>query len=253
MSEYLIRRNVVLEALRGSRREVVRLYVQQGLAEKYVGDVVETAESRHIPITHLSKHKLGLLANDSSHQGVALEVGPYVYSDIEAMLSLAASQQEPPLLLLLDLLHGPQNIGSLLRTAEICGVHGVILQDRRAPDITASVVQFSAGAAEHLLIAQETNLVQAIRQVQAADVWVAGLDLTDDSQPLGQIDLNMPLAIVVGHEGEGLRRLVGESCDFLVRLPMRGHVESLNAAVAGSIMLYQAWQARGFVGDRANG
>jgi 23S rRNA (guanosine2251-2'-O)-methyltransferase len=253
MSEFLIRRNVVLEALRGSRREVFRLYVQQGLAQKYVGEVVETAESRHTPITHLSKQKLGQLVQDSSHQGVALEVGPYVYSDIQAMLSLAAAHQEPPLLLMLDLLHGPHNIGSLLRTAEICGVHGVVLQDRRAPDITPSVVQYSAGAAEHLLIAQETNLVQAIKQLQAEEIWVAGLDLTEASRPLGAIDLNMPLAIVVGHEGQGLRRLVGESCDFLVRLPMRGQVESLNAAVAGSIMLYQAWQARGFVGDRGNG
>jgi 23S rRNA (guanosine2251-2'-O)-methyltransferase len=227
---------------------VYRLYVQQGLAEKYVGQVVETAVARRIPLTYLNKQKLGQLVNDGSHQGVALEVGPYVYSDIQAMLSLAAAQQEPPLLLLLDLLHGPHNIGSLLRTAEICGVHGVILQDRRAPDITPIVVQYSAGAAEHLLIAQETNLVQAIKQLQAADVWIAGLDLTGDSQPLGQIDLNMPLAIVVGHEGQGLRRLVGESCDFLIRLPMRGQVASLNAAVAGSIMLYQAWQARGFIG-----
>lgn len=251
MSEFLIRRNVVLEALRGSRRDIIRLYVQQGLADKYVGDVVETAVSRNVPIIRQSKHKLGQIAQDGSHQGVVLEVGDYVYSDIQAMLSLAAAQEEAPLLLLLDLLHGPQNIGSLLRTAEICGVHGVILQDRRAPDITTSVVQYSAGAAEHLLIAQETNLVQAIRQLQEADVWVAGLDLTDESQPLGKIDLNMPLAIVVGHEGQGLRRLVSENCDFLIRLPMRGHVESLNAAVAGSVMLYQAWQARGFAGDRA--
>jgi 23S rRNA (guanosine2251-2'-O)-methyltransferase len=188
------------------------------------------------------------MARDSKHQGVALEVGPYPYSDVESMLELANERGERPFLLLLDLLHGPQNIGSLLRTAEICGVHGVILQDRRAPDITPSVVQYSAGAAEHLLIAQVTNLVQTIKQLQENDVWIAGMDLVETAQPLGQIDLDRALGIVVGHEGSGLRRLVGENCDFLIKLPQRGHVESLNAAVAGSILVYAAWQARGFPG-----
>ena len=147
---------------------------------------------------------------------------------------------------MLDLLHGPQNIGQLLRTAEIVGVHGVIMQDRRAPEITPAVVQFSAGATEHLHIAQVTNLVQTIKQLQGEGVWVAGMDMGTDTRKLGNIDLDMPLAIVVGHEGQGLRRLVRVSCDFIVELPMRGHVESLNAAVAGSVLLYAAWQARGF-------
>ncbi len=164
------------------------------------------------------------------------------------MLSLAEKQGEKPFLLLLDLLHGPQNIGSLLRTAEICGVHGVILQDRRAPDITPAVVQYSAGATEHLLIAQVTNLVQTIKQLQNAGVWIVGMDLGNEAHPLGQVDLDMPTGIVVGHEGSGMRRLVRDNCDILLKLPMRGHVESLNAAAAGSILLYSAWQARGFAG-----
>jgi 23S rRNA (guanosine2251-2'-O)-methyltransferase len=108
-------------------------------------------------------------------------------------------------------------------------------------------VQYAAGATEHLLIAQVTNLVQTIKQLQAWDVWVAGMDIVPEAQLLGEVDLDRPLAIVVGHEGEGLRRLVGQSCDFLIKLPMRGQLESLNAAVAGSILLYAAWQARGFV------
>jgi 23S rRNA (guanosine2251-2'-O)-methyltransferase len=183
---------------------------------------------------------------DPKHQGVLLEVGPYAYSEPEDMLELAAARGEKPLLLLLDLLHGPQNIGTLLRTAEACGVHGVILQDRRAPEITPAVVQYSAGASEYLLVAKVTNLVQTMRWLQERDVWLAGMDMDEAAQALGQADLNRALGIVVGHEGEGLRRLVRDSCDFLIRLPMRGQVESLNAAVAGSILLYAAWQARGF-------
>jgi 23S rRNA (guanosine2251-2'-O)-methyltransferase len=175
-------------------------------------------------------------------------VGPYPYSSVDDILAAAVSRGERPFFLLLDLIHGPQNIGALLRTAEICGVHGVIVQNRRAPEITPTVVIYSAGATEHLLIAQVTNLVETIKQLQRQDVWIVGLDLDSRAQRLGQVDLNMSLGIVVGHEGSGLRRLVRESCDILLQLPMRGQVESLNAAVAGSVLLYAAWQARGFEG-----
>lgn len=246
MTEFLIRRNTVLEALRGSRRELFTLWLQDSLDKKLAQPVREAAQERGVRIQTADKQKIGRLAKDNSHQGMALEVGPYVYSEVDEILGLAEQRGEKPFLLLLDLLHGPQNIGSLLRTAEICGVHGVIVQDRRAPEITPAVVQYSAGAAEHLLIAQVTNLVQTIRQLQASDVWIVGMDLAEDAQSLGQVDLNMPLGIVVGHEGQGMRRLVRESCDIRLKLPQKGNVESLNAAVAGSILIYQAWQARGF-------
>lgn len=251
MTEYLIRRNPVLEALRGSRRELHCLWLQQGLDRKLAAPIVAAAKQRGVPVRQKSKQKLGQMARDSSHQGVLLEMGSYVYSDVPEMLALAAARDEKPFLLALDLLHGPQNIGSLLRTAEICGVHGVIVQDRRAPEITPAVVQYSAGAAEHLLIAQVTNLVHTLKELQQQEVWVAGMDMGPDTQKLGELDLDMPLVIVVGHEGQGLRRLVRSSCDFILELPMRGRVESLNAAVAGSILLYAAWQARGFLGSSA--
>lgn len=248
MSEYLFRRNVVLEALRGSRRQIHRLWLQQDLDRKTAAPLRTAAEVRHVPISTGSKQQLGNMARDSSHQGVVLEVGPYVYSDVGEMLGYARARGEKPFLLLLDLLHGPQNIGSLLRTAEICGVHGVIVQDRRAPEMTPAIVQYSAGAAEHLLVAQVTNLVHTMKQLQEEGVWVAGMDIDPQARRLGELDLDMALAIVVGHEGQGLRRLVRQSCDFLLQLPMRGHVESFNAAVAGSLLLFAAWQARGFPG-----
>jgi 23S rRNA (guanosine2251-2'-O)-methyltransferase len=248
MTEIISRRNPVMEALRGHRRQLYKVWLQQGLERKLAEPVAAAARERGVRLETADKQKLTNLAQDSKHQGVVLEAGAYEYSDVEEILALAANRGEAPFLLILDLLHGPQNIGTLLRTAEIVGVHGVILQDRRAPDITPAVVQYAAGATEHLLIAQVTNLVQTIKQLQEKDVWVAGMDIVPEAQLLGEVDLDRALAIVVGHEGEGIRRLVRQSCDFLIKLPMRGQVESLNAAVAGSILLYAAWQARGFKG-----
>lgn len=244
--DYLFRRHAVLEALRGSRRQLYRLWLQKGLPGEQVSPLEKAAVARGVPLKFTSSQELTRLAGDSSHQGVVLEAGAYPYSNIEDILSLANLREEKPFLLLLDLLHGPQNIGSLLRTAEICGVHGVVMQDRRAPDITPHVVSYAAGATEHLHIAQVTNLVEAMKQLQAADVWIAGLDMDEEAYRPGEIDLDRALGLVVGHEGQGLRRLVRETCDFLIRLPMRGRVESLNAAVAGSVALYLAWQARRF-------
>jgi 23S rRNA (guanosine2251-2'-O)-methyltransferase len=246
MTDFLFRRNTVLEALRGDRRQIYRLWIQEGAHG--TGPIVASARSRGIPIETAGKQKLSQLAGDSSHQGVLLETGPYEYSHLENIMSLANERDEKPFLLLFDLLHGPQNIGTILRAAEACGIHGVVLQDRRAPDITPSVTIYSAGATEHLLIAQVTNLVQAIRELKAAGVWIVGLDMAEESQTIGESDLNIPLGIVLGHEGSGLRRLVRKNCDFLLKLPMRGQVASLNAATAGSIALYAAWQAREFEG-----
>ncbi|MCL4806085.1 MAG: 23S rRNA (guanosine(2251)-2'-O)-methyltransferase RlmB [Anaerolineae bacterium] len=250
-AEALARRHPVLEALRAGRRSLFRLHVERGRGdERDMRPILDAARVAGVPVIPADKQALDRLAQrlgaDPKHQGVLLEVGPYPYAEPDEMLGLAERRGEKPLLLLLDLLHGPQNIGTLLRMAEACGVHGVILQDRRAPEITPAVVQFAAGATEHLLIAKVTNLVQTMRTLKAAGVWLAGMDMDEEAHALGQIDLDMPLGIVVGHEGEGLRRLVRERCDFIIRLPMRGRVESLNAAVAGSILLYAAWQARGF-------
>ena len=250
--EALVRRHPVLEALRARRRKLYRLYVEgeRGAADAELRPILAAAKTADVAVTTLDRRALDQLAQrhaaDGKHQGVLLEVGPYPYAEVDEMLGLAERRGERPLLLLLDLLHGPQNIGALLRTAEACGVHGVILQDRRAPEITPSVVQFAAGASEHLLIAKVTNLAQTMRELKEAGVWLAGMDLDETAEELAHVDLDRALGIVVGHEGEGLRRLVRERCDFLIRLPMRGQVESLNAAVAGSILLYIAWQARGF-------
>lgn len=246
MTEILFRRNAVLEALRSERRQVIHLWVQRGLPRKELAPILQAARRRNIPIVESDRGTIGRKAGDSSHQGVALEVEPYPYATLDDVLARADASNEPPFILLLDLVQGPQNVGQLLRSAEICGVHGVVVQERRAPDITPHIVAAAVGATEHLLIAQVTNLNSAIDTLKQAGVWIVGLDIDPTAQAFGSLDLNMPLGVVVGHEGSGMRRRVKDSCDILLRLPMRGKVESLNASVAGSIVLYAAWQARGF-------
>lgn len=249
MKQILIRRNTVLEALRARRREIYKLWVQQGeQGSKLLRPLVHEARQQSIPIVEAKKEKLSQLADSGDHQGVVLEVGAYPYAEVDDILAVAQEREEKPFVLIFDLIQGTQNVGTLLRTAEICGVHGVIMQERRAPDITPLISQYSVGAAEHLHIAQVTNIVKVIEQLKAENIWIMGMDMGEDAVMLGQMDLDRALAIVVGNEGSGLRRLVRESCDFIMQLPMRGRVESLNASVAGSVMLYEAWQARNFQG-----
>jgi 23S rRNA (guanosine2251-2'-O)-methyltransferase len=192
------------------------------------------------------RQTLDELAKGANHQGVVIEASGYPYASLRDILASAKERGEPSLVLLLDLIQDVQNVGTLVRSAEAVGAHGIVIQERRAAEITPAVVSASSGAVEHMLVAQETNLVQAIKTLKEADVWIAGLDTGDDAVRFDKANLKGPLGIVVGSEGSGIRRLVRENCDFIISLPMKGQVESLNAAVAGSIMLYAAWQARGF-------
>ena len=242
--EILFRRNAVRECLRAGRRKLYRLVVAEDADLADAQDILAEARRRKLPIETTDKKELNLAVHGERHQNLLLEVGPYPYVDLADLPARAAERREPPFLLLLDLVQDPRNVGALLRTAEAMGVHGVIIQDRRGCEITPTVVTTSAGAAENLLVAQVTNLVEAMRWLKQQDVWLVGLGLNPEAQPIDGVDLNMPLGLVIGNEGEGLRRLVRDRCDFLVKLPMHGQVQSLNAAVAGSLALYAARRAR---------
>jgi 23S rRNA (guanosine2251-2'-O)-methyltransferase len=209
--------------------------------------VIALARERGVPVRTVDWQP----ADNASHQGIGARVDPYPYVEFEAVLEHAGRQSEPPLFLLLDQVQDPQNLGTLLRAAEAVGVHGVVLPLGGAAGVTPAVVSASAGACEHLRIAR-ANLAQAIRRLKEEAVWIVGLDLDPSAVPLDEADLRGPLAVAVGSEGRGLRRLVRESCDYRVRIPMRGKVESLNAAVAGSLVLYEVWRRAGYAG-RANG
>lgn len=244
-TELLYGRRPVMESLRAGRRAFRRLTIAAGAGPGDSLQSIQTlAQERGIPVDATPRATLDARSQGANHQGVVLEAGPYPYCELEDLPALAAERQEAPFLLLLDLLQDVQNVGTLLRTADAVGVHGIVIQERRAAPITPAVVSASSGAVEHLLVARVTNLVAAMKTLQRLDIWLAGLDRDESSIYYDQADLKGALGLVVGSEGEGLRRLVRETCDFLISLPMRGKIASLNAAVAGSVALYATWQAR---------
>ncbi len=244
MKEWLYGRNAIYETMLARRRQFFRLKLAQGVEERgHLTDIIRMASTLKLPIERMPRSSLDSLG--TGHQGVGLEASSYPYSDMADVLSLAARRGEAPFVLILDVLQDPQNLGSLLRTAEAVGIHGVLLPFRHTATVTPAVVNSSSGATEHLLIVQ-VNLAQAIQQLKEENIWVIGLDAEDDSTPVDQVRLDGPLALVIGGEGSGMRTLVRQSCDVLMRLPMQGKIESLNAAVAGSVALYFAWQGRGY-------
>ena len=249
MPEFLYGHWAVIEAMRAGRRKPEALMIHERAERRgTVGDVIAMAEEFNLPIQRVQRRILDDLANNGNHQGLVLRVGPFPYCDLEDILALAAQRGEKPFIILLDLLKDPQNVGSLIRVSDAVGVHGIVIQERRSVAVTPSVVNASSGAVEHINVAQVSNLVNAMKWLKENDVWLVGLDVGPNIPPLDKTDLNMSLALVMGSEGEGLRRLVRDTCDLLLTLPMRGEVGSLNVATAGAIALYSAWSARGWEG-----
>jgi 23S rRNA (guanosine2251-2'-O)-methyltransferase len=249
MTQYLYGRWPVLESLRAGRRSFQQLLLAEGIEEKGTVEAIQyTAQQRGVNMRRVPRRVLDDLSKNANHQGVALRVEDYPYVELDAILQTAASRNERPFLLILDLLKDPQNVGTMLRVADSVGVHGVVLQERRGVEVTPAVVNASSGAVEHLNVTIVTNLVTAMRRLKEEGVWLVGLDIGPDAMTLDQMDMDRPIGLVMGSEGEGLRRLVSETCDLKITIPMRGHVDSLNVATAGSIALYAAWQARRWEG-----
>ena len=246
MKEWIWGRNPVWEVIRADKRKAFQLRIAQGVkVDGRLKEILTLAQDKSVPVSEVPRETLQGIS--THHQGIALQVGEYRYAGMDEILQVAEERNEPPLVLLLDTLKDPQNLGTLIRTAELVGVHGIVLPFRRTATVTPAVVSASSGASEHIHIMQ-ANLAQTIQQLKESGLWIVGLESSPDAQLPGQIDLDGPLAIVVGSEAEGMRELVRSSCDFLLGLPMRGQIDSLNAAVAGSVTLYLVWQARGFQG-----
>ena len=239
MRELIYGRNGVHECLRAGRREVFKLIVAEGVQEKgTLAQSLRFAAERRIPVQRVLRARLDKISE--GHQGMAAEVSGYPYVALDTLLHAG----QTPLFLALDCIQDPQNLGVLLRTAEGVGVSGVLIAQDRAAAITPAVVNASSGATEHLRIARVTNVTRALQTLKESDVWIVGLEDAPGAQHYVACDLRGPLAIVVGSEGQGIRRLVRETCDVLVKLPMYGAVSSLNAAVAGSILLYETLRQR---------
>ncbi len=238
MPDYLFGRRAVLEALR-AHHPIREVLVARGVHPRgALRELMTLAQQAGVQVRELPRVELDRLSRH--HQGVLALTLPFSYVELEDLLATARTRREPPFLLMLDSVQDPQNLGTLLRTAEAVGMHGVIIGERRAAGVTPAVVKASAGAVAHLAIAQVTNLARTVEELKRANVWVIGLENRPAARDLRDIDLKMPLLLVLGSEGAGLSRLVREKCDFLVRLPMWGQVDSLNVAVAGSIVLYTA-------------
>jgi 23S rRNA (guanosine2251-2'-O)-methyltransferase len=239
---YVAGRNAVLETIQAARR-VRRLLVDAASrsADVDVRRVIEAAEAARIPVDRVPRARLDAIA--PRHQGVVAEVDAFAYTPFPALEERVKSAGSDALVLVLDSLQDPQNLGTLLRTALAVRATGVVIPERRAVGVTPAVSRASAGAVEHLTVSQVPNLTRALDALKKLGPWVVGLD-AHEGTPYDEADLGGPLAFVVGSEGSGLGRLVRESCDFLVRLPMAGPTESLNAAVAGSIVLYHVFRAR---------
>jgi 23S rRNA (guanosine2251-2'-O)-methyltransferase len=242
MKEFIYSRNAVYEVLRAKRRQVFSVEIAEGAQEKgRIEQIVKLAGEQKVKVTRLPRGKLDRI--HENHQGVAAEVGGYPYVEVADILDRAGEKNEPPFVLFLDSLQDPQNFGTLLRTAEAVGVHGVVIPLARTVEVTPAVVNASSGASEHLLIAQ-SNLSQAIDLLKEAETWIVGLDQHGVRMEANSRHLRGALGLVVGSEGEGLRELTRKKCDVVLQLPMRGEIESLNAAVAGSVALYLAYLAR---------
>ena len=242
MKEWITGRNPVFEVLSAHHRDSFRLMVADGAkAEGKLLQILDLAKKYRLPVNKVPRKQLD--QTGENHQGVALETAAYHYSDIREIINAAAKKDEPLFILLLDMIQNPQNLGTLVRTAAAVGMHGIIIPQAKAAGVTPAVVHASVGATEHIRIAQ-MNLSQAIDILHEEGLWIIGLEGGDGTSPVQPKRLGGPLGIVVGNEGEGLRQLTRKACDELAALPMAGQVESLNAATAGSVMIYLSYMKR---------
>ncbi|MEV5026473.1 23S rRNA (guanosine(2251)-2'-O)-methyltransferase RlmB [Paenibacillus sp. LPE1-1-1.1] len=240
--EMIAGKHPVLEALR-SGREINKIWIADGAQKTLTQPIVAEAKKFGIVVQFVDKRKLDSLTPGVTHQGVVAQAAAFAYVEVEEILERAKQKDEIPFILLLDEIEDPHNLGSILRTAECTGVHGVIIPKRRSAGLTATVLKTSAGAAEHVPVARVTNLAQTIDKLKEAGVWVAGTDL-DAKQDVYKMKFDMPLVVVIGNESKGMGRLIKEKCDFLVKLPMLGQLNSLNASVAAGVLMYEVVRQR---------
>ncbi|KMN43693.1 MULTISPECIES: 23S rRNA (guanosine(2251)-2'-O)-methyltransferase RlmB [Bacillus] len=244
-SEYIIGRNPVIEALR-SGRDINKIWIAEGAAKGQVQIVLALAKENKIILQHAPKKKLDQLV-EGNHQGVIAQVAAYQYAELEDLFKVAEKRNEDPFFLILDEIEDPHNLGSIMRTADATGAHGIIIPKRRAVGLTASVAKASTGAIEYIPVARVTNLSRTIDELKERGLWIAGTDAKGKTD-YRHLDGKMPIGLVIGSEGKGMSRIIGEKCDFLITLPMVGKVTSLNASVAASLLMYEVYRKRHEIG-----
>ncbi|NPC90818.1 23S rRNA (guanosine(2251)-2'-O)-methyltransferase RlmB [Bacillus sp. WMMC1349] len=244
--DYVIGKNAVIETLK-SDRELYKLWMAENTVKGQAQQVVELAAKRGITIQYVPRKKLDQMVS-GQHQGVVAQVAAYEYAQLDDLFQKAEAKNEQLFILVLDEIEDPHNLGSIMRTADAAGAHGIIIPKRRAVGLTTTVAKASTGAIEHIPVVRVTNLSRTLEELKEQGVWVAGTDASAN-QDYRSMDGNMPLALVIGSEGKGMGRLVKEKCDFLYSLPMVGKVTSLNASVAAGLLMYEVLRKRSPLGD----
>ncbi len=235
-------RNAVLEALR-SGREINKLFILKGELSGSIKQIIAIARERSVLIKEADRNTLDAMSSTRSHQGVIAMISPVSYSTVDGILEKASKLDQPPFIIILDEICDPNNLGSILRTADAVGVHGIIIPRHRAIGITAAVAKVSAGAFNYVPVARVSNIGSTLDYLKSKGLWIAGTDLKGAS-PFYKSDLKGPLAIVIGSEGKGMGSLVTKKCDFIINIPMSGKISSLNAGVAAGIIMYEAYRQR---------
>jgi 23S rRNA (guanosine2251-2'-O)-methyltransferase len=240
--ELIVGRNSVREALK-SGRPINKLLLSRGEKHGSILEIINLARQQGLVVQEIDPAKLESISGGIRHQGIAALVSPVPYADVDTILGDAYNRSEDPFIVLLDELEDPHNVGAILRTADAAGVHGVLLPQRRSCSLSAAVAKTSAGAVEYMPVARIGNITQTIEKLKKRGLWVVGAD-AEAEKDYFNVDLTGPLLVIVGNEGKGLGRLVKEQCDYLVRIPMRGRISSLNASVACSLLLYEVLRQR---------
>ena len=231
-------RNAVIELLE-SDRDINKIFVSNGEKHGSINKIINMAKQRKVLITEVNKAKLKEMAKTENYQGVIAIVPPFEYCDVDDIIEEAKKRNESPFIIILDGIEDPHNLGSIIRTAETAGVHGIIIPKRRAASVNSTVAKVSAGAVEYMKIARVNNINETIKFLKENGIWICGTDISTNTYYDKQ-DFTGPIGIVIGSEGFGMSRLVKENCDFLVKIPMKGKITSLNAAVSAGIVIYEA-------------
>lgn len=240
--DIIIGRNSVLEALKGTGT-VETLYISNSKLEGSIKAIIGLAKEKNILIKEVDKRKLDSMCGGEVHQGVIAKVTPFKYSEVSDILNLAKEMNEEPFIIILDEIEDPHNLGSITRTAELFGAHGIIIPKRRSASVNTTVYKSSVGAIEHIKIAKVTNINNTIDELKKNGIWVYGADIRAKEYSY-EVDFSGPCAIIIGNEGRGMSKLTVQKCDKLIKIPMVGKINSLNASVAGGIMMYEVLKGR---------
>ena len=235
-------RNSVLELLE-SDKDINKIFVQKGEKHGSINKIISMAKEKKVVLVEVDKQKLNIMSKTENHQGVIAIVPPFNYCEVHDILNFAKAKKEAPFILILDGIEDPHNLGSIIRTAETAGVHGIIIPKRRACNVNSTVYKISSGAVEHMLIARVNNITDTIKYLKENDVWIYGTDMEGETLYYNQ-DYKSACGIVIGSEGFGMSRLVKENCDVLVKIPMKGKITSLNASVSAGIAMYEVVKQR---------